>query len=208
MPLLSIAENIFLGNEPQRFGVIDWAEAHAPHARAAGQGGPGGIAGHAGHQPRRRQAAAGGDRQGAGQARAAADPGRADREPERARQRRRCWTCCSSSGAGHRLILISHKLNEISRVADSHHRAARRLARCESLDCRAEAVSEDHIIRAMVGRELADRYPPRTRSRPRRRDGVRGARLARRASGARRPRGGQGRRPQGQARRDRRHRRA
>ena len=27
MPLLSIAENIFLGNEPQRFGVIDWAEA-------------------------------------------------------------------------------------------------------------------------------------------------------------------------------------
>ena len=35
VPLLSIAENIFLGNEPQRFGVIDWAEAHAPHARAA-----------------------------------------------------------------------------------------------------------------------------------------------------------------------------
>src|ERR1700709_1322671 len=26
VPLLSIAENIFLGNEPQRFGVIDWAE--------------------------------------------------------------------------------------------------------------------------------------------------------------------------------------
>ena len=24
MPLLSIAENIFLGNEPSRFGVIDW----------------------------------------------------------------------------------------------------------------------------------------------------------------------------------------
>src|ERR1700757_5493195 len=27
VPLLSIAENIFLGNEPQRLGVIDWAEA-------------------------------------------------------------------------------------------------------------------------------------------------------------------------------------
>ena len=26
VPLLSIAENIFLGNEPERFGVIDWAE--------------------------------------------------------------------------------------------------------------------------------------------------------------------------------------
>ena len=24
VPLLSIAENIFLGNEPSRFGVIDW----------------------------------------------------------------------------------------------------------------------------------------------------------------------------------------
>ena len=28
VPLLSIAENIFLGNEPARYGVIDWALAH------------------------------------------------------------------------------------------------------------------------------------------------------------------------------------
>src|SRR5437773_3746347 len=28
VPLLSIAENIFLGNEPARRGVIDWALAH------------------------------------------------------------------------------------------------------------------------------------------------------------------------------------
>ena len=27
MPLLSIAENIFLGNEQTRFGVIDWDRA-------------------------------------------------------------------------------------------------------------------------------------------------------------------------------------
>ncbi len=27
MPLLSIAENIFLGNEPAKHGVIDWLEA-------------------------------------------------------------------------------------------------------------------------------------------------------------------------------------
>src|SRR6202051_519390 len=27
LPLLSIAENIFLGNEPARMGVIDWGEA-------------------------------------------------------------------------------------------------------------------------------------------------------------------------------------
>ncbi len=29
MPLLSIAENIFLGNEQARHGVIDWAAAFA-----------------------------------------------------------------------------------------------------------------------------------------------------------------------------------
>jgi len=28
IPELSITENLFLGNEPTRFGVIDWAEAH------------------------------------------------------------------------------------------------------------------------------------------------------------------------------------
>ena len=27
MPLLSIAENIFLGHEPAKMGVIDWDEA-------------------------------------------------------------------------------------------------------------------------------------------------------------------------------------
>ena len=29
VPLLSIAENIFLGNEPPRGGVIDWIAAYA-----------------------------------------------------------------------------------------------------------------------------------------------------------------------------------
>jgi len=31
----------------------------------------------------------------------------------------------------------------------------------ETLDCRAETISEDRVIRGMVGREMADRYPPR-----------------------------------------------
>ena len=35
VPLLSIAENIFLGNEPARCGVIDWFEAFAQTQRAA-----------------------------------------------------------------------------------------------------------------------------------------------------------------------------
>ncbi len=58
-------------------------------------------------------------------------------------------------------ILISHKLNEISKVADAIT-VLRDGATVASLDCRAEPVSEDLIIRHMVGREMADRYPKRT----------------------------------------------
>src|SRR5215218_4998669 len=57
-------------------------------------------------------------------------------------------------------ILISHKLNEISKVADSIT-VLRDGGTVETLDCRTEAVSEDRIIRGMVGRAMADRYPRR-----------------------------------------------
>ena len=58
-------------------------------------------------------------------------------------------------------ILISHKLNEISKVADSIT-VLRDGATVASLDCTAGKVSEDTVIRHMVGREMADRYPHRT----------------------------------------------
>jgi len=58
-------------------------------------------------------------------------------------------------------ILISHKLNEIAKVADSIT-ILRDGVTVETLDCRAGPVSEDHIIRSMVGRPIADRYPRRT----------------------------------------------
>ncbi len=58
-------------------------------------------------------------------------------------------------------ILISHKLNEISKVADSIT-VLRDGATVASLDCTAGKVSEDTVIRHMVGREMADRYPKRT----------------------------------------------
>ena len=58
-------------------------------------------------------------------------------------------------------ILISHKLNEISKVADSIT-VLRDGATVASLDCTAEKISEDTVIRHMVGREMADRYPRRT----------------------------------------------
>jgi putative multiple sugar transport system ATP-binding protein len=57
-------------------------------------------------------------------------------------------------------ILISHKLNEISKVADAIT-VLRDGGTVETLDCRTEAVSEDRIIRGMVGRTMEDRYPKR-----------------------------------------------
>ncbi|WP_210490853.1 multiple monosaccharide ABC transporter ATP-binding protein [Microvirga antarctica] len=57
-------------------------------------------------------------------------------------------------------ILISHKLNEISKVADSIT-VLRDGGAVETLDCRTQEVSEDHIIRGMVGRTMDERYPTR-----------------------------------------------
>jgi putative multiple sugar transport system ATP-binding protein len=58
-------------------------------------------------------------------------------------------------------ILISHKLNEVSRVADSIT-VLRDGATIETIDCRAAPINEARIIRGMVGRELNHRFPPRT----------------------------------------------
>ncbi len=85
IPELSIMENIFLGNEPTKRGVIDWAEARTRSTRAAGPGGTARGPGHPHQGNRRRQAAARGNRQGAEQVREAADPGRAHRRAERIR---------------------------------------------------------------------------------------------------------------------------
>ncbi|MBN9000005.1 MAG: sugar ABC transporter ATP-binding protein, partial [Rhizobiales bacterium] len=55
-------------------------------------------------------------------------------------------------------ILISHKLNEISRVAD-HVTVIRDGRTIETLN--RDEITEDRIITSMVGRSLEDRYPPR-----------------------------------------------
>ncbi|TIV90589.1 MAG: ATP-binding cassette domain-containing protein, partial [Mesorhizobium sp.] len=55
-------------------------------------------------------------------------------------------------------ILISHKLNEVNRVADKVTviRDGRTIETLPRKD-----ISEDRIITSMVGRSLDDRYPPR-----------------------------------------------
>ena len=57
-------------------------------------------------------------------------------------------------------ILISHKLNEIGRVAD-RITVLRDGSTVSTLDAHSGEVSEDRIIRDMVGRPMSDRYPPR-----------------------------------------------
>jgi putative multiple sugar transport system ATP-binding protein len=59
-------------------------------------------------------------------------------------------------------IIISHKLNEIAAIADTTT-IIRDGQSIETLDMRgAEPVTEDRIIRGMVGRDLAHRFPEHT----------------------------------------------
>jgi len=57
-------------------------------------------------------------------------------------------------------ILISHKLNEVTQVAD-RITVIRDGAVIETLNCAEGPVSEDRIIRGMVGRDMQHRYPQR-----------------------------------------------
>lgn len=58
-------------------------------------------------------------------------------------------------------IIISHKLNEIEKVADSIT-IIRDGQTIETLDVKKDKVNEDRIIKGMVGRDLTNRYPERT----------------------------------------------
>src|SRR5712691_574867 len=57
-------------------------------------------------------------------------------------------------------ILISHKLNEVARVAD-RITVLRDGRTVDVIDCRTEPVQEDRVIRSMVDRDLEHRFPKR-----------------------------------------------
>jgi putative multiple sugar transport system ATP-binding protein len=63
-------------------------------------------------------------------------------------------------GRGITSIIISHKLNEIGRVADEIT-VIRDGSTVDVIDCRAVPIDEARVIHSMVGRELSDRYPTR-----------------------------------------------
>ena len=102
-PYLSIAENIFLGNERVRRGLIDWHRTNADAAALLARVGPAGEPDDAGERAGRGQAAAGGDRQGAVQGGQAADPGRADRGAERRGLRAPAGPAARPARRGHHL---------------------------------------------------------------------------------------------------------
>ncbi|WP_112246120.1 multiple monosaccharide ABC transporter ATP-binding protein [Kribbella monticola] len=60
-------------------------------------------------------------------------------------------------------IIISHKLNEITSIADTTT-VIRDGRTVETLDMRADEVTQERIIRGMVGRDLDSRFPERDSS--------------------------------------------
>lgn len=161
IPELSITENLFLGNEIARGGVIDWSEARLRAvdllARVGLREDPDTQIKHLGV----------GKQQLVEIAKAIAkdvkliildEPTAALNEDD---SQHLLDLILSLKGKGITSIIISHKLNEIEQIADEITiiRDGRTI---ETLDLRAGGVDEDRIIRGMVGRSLESRFPDRT----------------------------------------------
>jgi len=161
VPLLSIAENIFLGNEQARGGVIDWFAAYAKTQALLRKVG-------LNERPSTLITDLGvGKQQLVEIAKALSkevkllildEPTASLNETD---SDALLALLLELKAHGIACILISHKLNEISKVADSIT-VIRDGSTVRSFDCRAGKVSEDEVIQAMVGRRLEDRYPKRT----------------------------------------------
>ncbi|MBL4769044.1 MAG: sugar ABC transporter ATP-binding protein [Rhodobacteraceae bacterium] len=163
VPLLSVAENLFLGNEVAKNGVLNWPEMYQKTrvllAKVGLEEDPTTAVGKLGV----------GKQQLVEIAKALAKDVRLlilD-EPTAALQEndsQKLLTLLKELQAqGITSILISHKLNEINQIAD-RITVIRDGAAVSTLDCHAEDISEEHIIRDMVGRDMAHRYPERKRN--------------------------------------------
>ncbi|MEZ2132588.1 MULTISPECIES: multiple monosaccharide ABC transporter ATP-binding protein [unclassified Sinorhizobium] len=161
IPLMSIAENIFLANPPARFGVIDRSAVHertkALLAKVGLAEAPDTLITNLGV----------GKQQLVEIAKALSkdvrllildEPTASLNENDSAAL---LELLKEFRAHGITSILISHKLNEISAVADQITvlRDGRSVA---TLDCHAQVIEEDDIIRKMVDRDLESRYPKRT----------------------------------------------
>lgn len=161
IPELSIAENIFLGNETAKRGVIDW---DAAHHRAIELMARVGLA----ENPLTKVKDLGiGKQQLVEIAKALGkdvrllildEPTAALNDDDSAHL---LDLLRGLKGKGITSIMISHKLNEIEQVADAITiiRDGRTI---ETLDVAVGAVDQDRIIRGMVGRDLEHRFPDHT----------------------------------------------
>ena len=161
IPELSITENIFLGNEPTKWGTIDWAGAKRRAlellARVGLRDDPDTLIKNIGV----------GKQQLVEIAKALNksvkllildEPTAALNEAD---SQHLLDLIRGLKGKGISSIMISHKLNEIEQVADAIT-IIRDGKTIESLNVQADGVNEDRIIRGMVGRSLASRFPDRT----------------------------------------------
>jgi len=158
VPMLSINENIFLGNEHAKAGVIDW---DANEARTAALLKKVGLS----EDPKTLITNIGvGKQQLVEIAKALSkevkllildEPTASLSEKD---SQALLDLLLEFKRQGITSILISHKLNEISRVAD-HVTVIRDGQTIETIA--REQLTEDRIITSMVGRSLEDRYPPR-----------------------------------------------
>ncbi len=164
VPHLSIAENIFLGNERANGGVIDWHRTNAEAATLLAKVG-------LDENPVTPVGALGvGKQQLVEIAKALSkrvkllildEPTAAlnDDDSEHLLDLLRALR-----GQGITCIMISHTLGEIAAIADTTT-VIRDGTTVERLDMRDPGATTGRIIRGMVGREIEDMYPPR-RSRP------------------------------------------
>lgn len=161
VPLLSIAENMFLGNERSHGGVIDWPETYARTEKLLTKVG-------LRDAPQIQVGKLGvGKQQLVEIAKALAkdvrllildEPTAALQEDDSARL---LELLLELKAQGVTSIIISHKLNEVRKVAD-RVTVIRDGSAVSTIDARREEISEDRIIRDMVGRDMAHRYPERT----------------------------------------------
>ena len=160
VPYLSITENLFLGNERARNGIIDWNESVSRTKELLQQVGlhesPNTLITNMGV----------GKQQLVEIAKALAkkvkllildEPTASLNEND---SEKLLELLLQFKARGIASILISHKLSEVSKVADSIT-ILRDGATIETLDTHKDVITEDRIIRGMVGRDLTHRFPPR-----------------------------------------------
>ena len=159
IPELSITENLFLGNEQSRRGVIDWTSTRLRAMELLAR-----VGLDADPSAKIRDIGIG-KQQLVEIAKALAkdvkllildEPTAALNDTD---SRHLLDLILGLKAKGITSIMISHKLAEIEQVADSIT-IIRDGRTVETLDVRAGEVNEDRIIRGMVGRDLDHRYPP------------------------------------------------